>query len=343
MDINGYRQSLKDKAFRGIYIFGGEEQYLVKYYLGELRRAAVGEGTGLEVFNNPTYDGDDVDFGAIAEAIKAPPMMSDFKLIEWRHADFSSMKEKELDALEELVTLVAEYPYSIVAFTATPEGLDIGSARRPSKFAQRFGKLVNIFDFEKSTETQLYSWLKKHFDADGVGVTLDVLRELVFSSGRSMEVLVREVAKLSALAHARGQRELTVDDVHEVASKTPESDTFALSNAITERNKQKAYQALEEMKYRRVDTTVIFAMISRTYDELLSVSIMLGEGCGAAEIESLLKLHPNRTRHVIAAAKKYSEERLREIVSTLSRVDADSKFGGVTGYTAVELFISQYI
>jgi DNA polymerase-3 subunit delta len=343
MDINGFRQSLKDGSFRGVYIFGGEEQYLVKYYLGELRRAAVGEDTGLGVFNNPVFDGESIDFGAIVEAVKAPPMMSDYKLIEWRHADFTSLKEKEVEMLEQLAALVAEYPYSIVAFTATADGLDVGGARRPSKFYQRFSKTLNIFNFEKSTETQLYSWLKKHFDSERVEVTLDVLRELVFRSGRSMEVLVREVGKLSALAHARGKTALTVDDVVEVASQTPESDTFALSNAVTERNKAKAYAALEDMKYRRVDTTVVMAMLARTFDELLNVAIMLAEGMDAKEIETVLGLHPNRTRHVVTAAKRYSAERLREIVSTLSRTDADSKFGGVTGYTAVELFISQYI
>ena len=343
MDINQFRASLKSGDYRGAYIFCGEEQYLVKHYLDELRKAVLGGDTDFAIFNNPVYDGEDVDFGTVAEDIKAPPMMNDYKLIEWRHADFSSMREKELDMLAEVLVLLEDYPYAIVAFTAGPDGVDIGTAKRPSKFVQRFGDKLNIISFEKSTDNQLYSWLKKHFDSEGVGVTLDVLRELVFRSGHSMDVLVREVAKLSALAHARGKKEITVSDVTDVASSTPECDTFALSNAITERNKPRAYAALEEMKFRRVDTTVIMSMMARTFDELLEVSVMLGEGRDSREIESALKLHPNRTRHVVAAARKYSEQRLREIVSALSRVDADSKFGGVTGYTAVELFISQYL
>ena len=44
---------------------------------------------------------------------------------------------------------------------------------------------------------------------------------------------------------------------------------------------------------------------------------------------------------VRTAAKKYGRERLDEIISSLAEVDAASKYGGVTGYTAVELFIAR--
>ncbi|MBO5909812.1 MAG: hypothetical protein J6Q67_08750, partial [Clostridia bacterium] len=91
MDITSFKSRLKSESLGGIYLFAGEEDYLVRYYLKALRDK-VAPDEAFAVFNNPVFDGEDIDFSAIAEAIKAPPMMSDFKLIEWRHADFSSMK-----------------------------------------------------------------------------------------------------------------------------------------------------------------------------------------------------------------------------------------------------------
>jgi DNA polymerase-3 subunit delta len=342
MDILSFKNSLKNASFKGIYLFTGEEDYLVRYYLKELRDR-ISPDEAFAVFNNPVFDGEEVDFSAIAEAIKAPPMMSDYKLIEWRHADLSSLNEGEMDALDALVELCEEYEYSILAFTTCDEGFDFGTTKKPSAFIKRFDKKINILRFEKSTENQLYAWLKKHFEAEGVTVGLDTVKALVFRSGRSMDVLAGEVSKLSALALSRGKTVVTPDDVSEVASSTPECDTFALSNAILERNKAKAYLALEEMKLRRVDPTVIMGMVARTFDDLTTVAHLLDEGLGTSAINELLKMNEYKLKMYMTATKKYSAERLTEIISSLAEADASSKYGGVTGYTAVELFISKNI
>ena len=340
MDITSFKASLKSGSLSGIYVFAGEEDYLVRYYLKALRDK-VAPDEAFAVFNNPVFDGEEVDFSAIAEAVKAPPMMSDYKLIEWRHADFSSMKEGELEALEELCALCEEYDYSVVAFTADEESLDFGSAKKPSAFIKRFDKKINILRFEKSTENQLYAWLKKHFEAEGVTVGLETVKALVFRSGRSMDVLAGEVTKLSSLALSRGKTIVTPEDVNEVASSTPECDTFALSNAILERNRSKAYLALEEMKLRRVDPTVIMGMVARTFDDLCAVAHLLDEGLGMSSIRDILGMNEYKLKMYAAAAKRYGAARLSEIISSLAEADASSKYGGVMGYTAVELFISK--
>jgi DNA polymerase III delta subunit len=339
MDITSFKTSLKSGNFSGVYIFAGEEDYLVRYYLKALHDK-VAPDEAFAVFNNPVFDGNEVDFSAIVEAVKSPPMMSDFKLIEWHHADFASMKESGLEALEELAELCKEYDYSVVAFTADEEGLDFGGPKKPSAFLKRFDSKINILRFEKSTENQLYAWLKKHFEAEGVTVGLETVKALVFRSGRSMDVLASEVSKLSALALARGKTVVTPEDVNEVASSTPECDTFALSNAILERSKQKAYLALEEMKLRRVDPTIIMGMVARTFDDLSYVAHLLDEGLGMASIRDILNMNEYKLKIYAATAKRYGAERLSEIISSLAEADASSKYGGVTGYTAVELFIS---
>lgn len=340
MDINGFKSKIKSGNPAGVYVFAGEEDYLVRHYLSVLRDA-VGVDPAFAIFNNPTFDGAEIDYAALTDAVKSPPMMSDFKLIEWRHASFSSMREADYEAMEDLLKIASEYEYSVLAFTATADGLDFGTPKKPSRFVKTFGDRINLLRFDRSTENQLYSWLKKHFDAEGVSVSLDTLRALVFRSGRTMDVLKHEVEKLSALAHARGLLTITSEHVAEVCSSTPECDTFALSNAITDRSKPAAYTALEEMKNRRLDPMMAMGMIARTFDELAVVSAMLEEGRGAADIEKLLKINPYKLKIYVSASKRYGADRLASIVSTLARVDADSKFGGITGYTAVELFISQ--
>ncbi len=340
MELKDFKARIKSAKLGGVYIFAGEEDYLKRYYLSELR-SATSPDTALAVFNNPVFDGAEVDFAALVEAVKAPPVMSDAKLIEWRHADFSSMNEKELCLLEELVNLCGEHSYATVAFLAPDGGVDFGVGKRKSKFITRFEKTVNILRLDKSGDTQLYGWLKRHFDARGVEVSLDTLKALVFTSGRSMDVLIGEVEKLSAMVLARGKSTVSTEDVAEVASPVPESEAFALSGAITERSRSRAFAALHEMKSRRVEPAVIIGMLERSFGELGSVAALLEEGCGAADIAATLGMNPYKVGICTSGAKRYGKEALVRIVSELTRVDAQSKFGGLSGYTAIELFIAK--
>ena len=340
MELNDFKALVKSGDIVGSYVFSGEEDYLKRYYLDELRKRAIGDET-FATFNHAVYDGEDMDFASLRDDVLSPPMFEPYKLIEWRYPDLSGMKESELDELEKLIDLVADTDYAVLALLVSEGDVDLGTPKKPSKFVKRFGEKLRILNFDKCTDAQLLSWLKRHFDAEGVEVTRDVLDALIFRAGHSMTVLNSEVNKLSALAKARGQRGITVEDVRICASSTPECDTFALSNAIIERDKKGAFLALEEMKARRLDPIMILGMMARTYSEIVTVSMMMADGIGVQDIESATKINSFKLKHYVRAAKRFPPEKANAILSELARVDTGAKYGGVTGYTAVEMFMAK--
>ena len=95
------------------------------------------------------------------------------------------------------------------------------------------------------------------------------------------------------------------------------------------------------MKIKRVDPIVVMSMIARIFDDLTAVAHLLDEGRGLAGIKGVLNMNEYKLKIYINAAKRYGSERLSKIVESLARADSGAKYGGVTGYTAVELFISQ--
>jgi DNA polymerase III delta subunit len=269
-------------------------------------------------------------------------MMSEYKLIEWHHADFTSLGEKDFELFFETCEMVKEYPYAVVAFVTIPEGFEVNSKKKKASNQKRAQEETNFLVFNKSTDNQLFAWLKKHFEANGISVSLDVLKALLFRSGRSMDALEKEVKKISYMILQRGGNAATVNDVEEAASSTPECDTFAFSNAIGERNKELAYTALEEMKFRRVDPNIILAMTERTLTELLNVAMLIKDG-DANKIESLLGMKGYKASVTLGGAKRYGAQRLSNALGELVRLDAASKFGGISGYKTIELFISEHI
>ena len=127
------KSRIKSNNLGGVYLFVGEEDYLKRHYLGELRRAAVTDET-FSFFNHLILDGKEGSFAEVIDAMKAPPMMEDFKLIEWRYPLIGSMKEEDLAALESVVEMCEEYPYAVVAMIVADGEVDLGTEKRPSKF-----------------------------------------------------------------------------------------------------------------------------------------------------------------------------------------------------------------
>ena len=99
MDAQDLRARIKSGNLAGWYLMCGEEDYLKKYYMNELRAVIVAD-EAFAPFNYAAYDGEDINFGEVAEHIKSPPMMSDYKLIEWRFASLDGLKESEKTASE---------------------------------------------------------------------------------------------------------------------------------------------------------------------------------------------------------------------------------------------------
>ena len=342
MEINELKAKIKNGDLGGWYIISGEEDYLKKYYLSLIRDGAISDET-FALFNHATFDGADIDFGAVKEELSSAPMMSDYKLVEWKFADLDGLKESEKSALFDLFSLKEEYPCAIFVIMTTQDGFDIGTKKKPTRLYNRLSEAFDIINFEKSTDSQLLSWIKRHFDAEGVGVDAETVNALLFRSGRSMEVLNNEIIKLSSYAKANGIGKIGVKEVEEIASATVECDAFALSNAVIEKNVSKAFAAMTDLKQRRIEPPMVIAMLERVYAELVSVAMLLAEGAGASDVEKIMKFHPFKAKLYINSAKRSGLLALTAALDRLREIDASSKSGGISGYGAIEIFITQHI
>ena len=126
MNVTELKAKIKDGDIGGVYIFAGEEDYLKKYYAEEMAKIAAPD-EAFALFNRQLFDGEDIDFAALREAIASPPMFSDRKIIEHRYPDLDHTSESERRALEELAELCAEravYPLELLYLVFT-EAIDV--------------------------------------------------------------------------------------------------------------------------------------------------------------------------------------------------------------------------
>ena len=344
MNATEIKAIIKSGKLDSWIILAGEEDYLKFYYRTELKKLAIADDNDpFALFNYTLFDGDEFNIAAFRDALTSPPMMSDVKLIEWRHADLDKMKDSNRNALLSLAENKGDYPYVAVIITSLADGFDVGTEKKRSKLYTKLSEQFDIAVFDKSTDAQLISWLRRHFAKEGVAADDRALSAMLFKIGHSMFMLNEEVTKLASYAKANNLAGITPDDVEQICCSSSESDAFAISNAIIEKNAEKAFLALNDMKQQRIEPPVVLAQLARTYSDLLSVSMLADEGLGAEDIAEIMKFHPYRLKRYMTAAKKTGTKKLADALDRLIKIDAASKMGGVRGYKSVEMFIAQNI
>ena len=149
------------KSPRGMYFFYGDEDYMKNHYAAQIRAAVVTE-RGFEPFNYVRFSDDSFDMEAIREAMLAPPVMSEKKLVDISIANLDKLlSEKERTAfLEMLADVMAEdgddggmavsmfggsastADAVVVVLRVAADGFDAGTAKRPSAFLKNAGKIM---------------------------------------------------------------------------------------------------------------------------------------------------------------------------------------------------------
>lgn len=330
----------KEEIPHGVFLFCGEEDYLIRRYLADLRARVVTDPS-LASFNHLIFEGTEIDVGALTDALRTPPMFAPAKLIEWHLPDLNSLREKQMADLALFCEEANNEPSTAVVFLPQPEGFDPGTVKRPSAAFRKLGEMMQIVRFDKSTDSALMNWLKRHYDHEGVAVTPDALRAMLDRCGHGMDVLASETEKIAAYAKANGIAAVTPDVVRLVACSTTESDAFALTNALSNDDPRGAFNALSDMKARRVDPTAVLGQISRQCGDLLAVALLMERGLPPEQVASELGMNEYKTKLYAKTVARQSVARLRRAVTLCAEADLRAKTTyGMDAYVTLESLVA---
>jgi DNA polymerase III delta subunit len=320
----------------GGFLLCGDEPYLKRNCLEKLRASVCDEV--FAVFNHIKITAENYSPESLRDAIAAPPMMGDKKLIELEELDLNNMRAKELESLCSTLQILPKYEYTLLVLNAEDD-FDIGMLpKKPSACYKQLCSVLTPVIFEKATESQLKSWIARHFKSSGIAISSESAAELVSYCGRGMENLAGEIEKLTAYVLYDKRDTVSVADIHKVCSRSEESDAFAMVDAILDRRTNAAFDALADMKRRRVDPIAVLGAVSRVYAELLSVKTMLDRGKTPSEIATAMKMHEYRAKLYCKSASPLKLQYLRLAAKYCLEADLELK-NGTPGYLPIEKLI----
>lgn len=323
----------------GCYLFFGEEDYLKSYCI-KAARERVCPDEGLACFNDITVDFPDFSVEALTDALAAPPMMCDRKMVTVKSFNFGEVKAAEVDGLIALMAAYRDDPSNLLILSVIPDGLDIGYAKKPSALFKRLCEVCTPVHFEASSPAKLATWVARHFHHENIAVTDTVSRFLVDYCGRSMYALSSEIKKLCSYLHGAGRNNVTEEDIRAVSVPEEECDAFALTNALMAGDRAKALTVLSVMQFRQVKPEFAISEIAKMYCEMYQTKVLMENGVtGQPEIAKLIRVHEFRAGLYMRAVTRQSAEGLARAVSLCADADLAMKSYGKRNYEQIEKLV----
>lgn len=334
---DAFRRQLKS-GLSGAYLFFGDEDYMKNFSLQNARKTVCPDPT-LAIFNDIQIDPLDYTPEGLIDALAALPMMDEKKIVSINGLSIAGMKPYELEPFLDAVSAIKEYDYNVLIVSVPAELLDkTNSQKGAPKILSTLSKVMTPVQFDAITGARLTEWVRKHFEHHGVVAAPSVCNILIDKCGRSMFSLSKETEKLSFYVLGHGRKEVTALDVELVACSVMTQEAYALANAILDGNYSEALDALNVMKFKRIEPTIVLGEVSRSICDLFYIKVLQESGTPISEMARILNSKEFRIKLYANATANKSRESFERAIRLCSEADISLKSTSL-GYTAIERLI----
>lgn len=301
-----FKHSLKEKKFSPVYLFTGEEKFLMEEALMELRKARFKDANYVAFF------GDEITWDNIIPYLESPPLLGT-QLVVVRHAQ--ELKDQNMP--KKLDLLFKKLTNTCIVFMANAE------EEKPKKIS--YAKYIppeGIVEFAKFRADALRKWIKEKFQERNKSIDEESVYFLSTNYSDKIGVLIQEIDKICAFV---GEKEsVTIEDLKKVLS-TQEVAFYTFLDALLRRDFLLAFSGIDTLWNEGVYPQVILEIVIKQMRQLLRINALLNEGYSSEEIADRLDLHPFVVKKSIDALTKYTAAELMEIYFLLRQVDMEYK------------------
>lgn len=233
---------LAQKTPGSFYVLYGEEDYLRRYYLSMLRRQLVDGPT--EDFNFHRLTSENFSMQVLSESLEALPMMAERTMIQVDDVDLFALPEDDRTQLAALFSDIPDYACLVLVYA------DFKPDKRKKKLWDAMEKNAVLAEFAYQTERDLTAWIVRHFRAEKKNISPALCGYLLQRCGSSMTRLDAEIAKICAYS---GADDIVRADIDAVVEPTLEAVVFEITDALGQREFDRALERLSVMLKLRAE------------------------------------------------------------------------------------------
>ncbi|SMB92893.1 DNA polymerase III, delta subunit [Thermanaeromonas toyohensis ToBE] len=300
-----------------VYLFYGQEKYLIARAVEALKNKLL--GPGAELFDYQEFEGEEVTHESLLSATRTPPVLSIRRLIVVKDAP-----------LNEEALLAALSPYCPTTCLVLIAGEEIDKRKKLVKAVQQAGRIVEL---KGLPPTDLAQWFKEEARKQGRAMEEEAAQALA-ETVIGLEQGLKELAKLDL--YLPPGTPITLRDVEALIPTSLNSKAiFQLLDALTEGDRSTAIDLCRRLLASGEAPLAILGMIARQFRLILLAHI---HGLHSPLTE-VLGLHPWAAKKIARLAQKYSLASAASALEKILKADVALK----TGATEPRLILEQLI
>ncbi|MDE6024260.1 MAG: DNA polymerase III subunit delta [Lachnospiraceae bacterium] len=313
---------IEQESYSGVYLFCGDEPYLVNQYKDKLIDAVCDKKDSM---NYMVYKGEHAVPEDISELATTMPFFADRRVILVENSGFFKKGNEAMEALLENLT-----DTTILVFVES-------EIDKRLKLYKQLAKAGTVVEFSTPDEKTLLTWLKSLFTREGMKIDDEAVYALLQNVGADMNLLANEAEKLKC--YCMEQEKIDAASVERLCINQVESKIFDMMDALSQRNAEKTMRLYDDLLMLREPAMRLLFLVTRQYNILLKVKLALESESNNSKIASAVKIPPFTVKKYVAQCDGYTYSQLIECVDMCQRADSDIKSGRMKDNMAVEMLI----
>lgn len=329
-EFEALKAAVSNKQLAKLYIFHGEEKYLMENYLSQIRKALVGDD--FSEFNYKRFCGQNLTADVLAAACDMLPAFSERTLIEVN--DYDIFKQND-ETKQKLISLFADLPeyiclifvYDIAEYN--PDGRQ--------KLATLIKKEARIVEFSIQEQSKLIKWIKSHFAEAGKKIDTPTAEYLALVTGGLMTALNVEIEKVSSYTN---EDVISREHIDAVVTPVLEAVSYKLTDYIANRDFDAASSVLTDLLSMREPPHKLMFSIALKLRQLLIARLCYERGLGEKKLMDICGIRFDfQARNLMLSARKTTLESCRASVVLSAETAYRMNLGGDPAHLLTELLI----
>ena len=291
------KASLKEKRADRLYIFHGEETFLLHHYMGQLKKLLVDELTESFNFNKLTKE--NFDMYTLANAVESLPMMVEHTFVWVDDIDIFKFPEEDRNRLTDLFMDIPDYCTVVFTFETVQWKPD----KRYKKLWDSISNNATIVEFARQDQRDLIAWVTRHFASNQKKIDPNLCNYLIDITGGTMTALAGEISKICAYS---GADQISKSDIDAVTEPVLDAVVFQMTDLLGEGKYGAALVKLHQLLKMQQEPIAILGAIGNHFRRLSSARILLDNGKNSSALQKMYNLKEYPANKTMGAARNFS-------------------------------------
>ena len=311
-ELQMLKAAIKNKDLGRLYIFHGEEVFLLNHYLGQMKKLLLDPLT--DSFNFHRLTNETFDMRSFIDAVENMPMMAEATFVQVDDVDLFKLPEGDRTKMAEVLSDIPEWCTVVFTYETV--------AWKPDKRLKKLWEAVDengsVVEFAKQDQRDLVAWVTRHFAAHKKRITTDLCVYLIDITGGTMTALSGEIDKICAYS---GADEIKKSDIDAVTEPVLDAVVFQMTDLLSQGRYGDALLKLQTLLKMQQEPLAILGAVGGHFRRISTARTLLDCGRNSSDLQKLCGIPDYPARKTMEAARRFTPEFCKKAAELVMETD----------------------